>query len=340
MAAQHGHDRAIEPEVACGPDDVGGLPARDDGPCDRPMDGARDEAVDTRRPVDGGVERDADDAPDGIVRCTVILSEPGRRPPPRRWAGRPCRPAPASTAIRRRRARRSASSTGTAVEPRGEEPGIERVAGAGRVDGLDRRVQRRARSSPRRPTTSAPVRTELHGDDPRRRRRAPRGGGLGVVHAGEPHAPHAAFGRTHVRLREARRRTRRPTPPSGPSWDPGSSSRPGARRPEQRRGAPPARPGWRKRLPTWRWRARAEQRVGDVGRARVGDRAQRGEDRAIRAVAEDDRGAGRPSRGDPAAGDVDAARRQRVEHEPAERVVADDARPSPPAGRAGPPRRR
>ena len=68
-----------------------------------------------------------------------------------------------------------------------------------------------------------------------------------------------------------------------------------------------------------------KQRIGHVDRAGVRDRAQHREDRPIRAVAEDDRRPRGPSRGHPAAGGVDTAGRKRLEHEPAERVVADNA---------------
>ena len=73
-----------------------------------------------------------------------------------------------------------------------------------------------------------------------------------------------------------------------------------------------------------------EQRRRHVARPDVGDRAPRGQDRAVRAVAQDHGRAGRPAGRDPARGDVHAAPRQRVEHEPAQRVVADHARPGRP----------
>ena len=60
-----------------------------------------------------------------------------------------------------------------------------------------------------------------------------------------------------------------------------------------------ASPGWRKKLPTWTCRARLEQRGRHVGRPRVRDRAHRGEDRAVGAVAEHDRRAGGPARARP-----------------------------------------
>ena len=104
------------------------------------MDRPGDEAVDRHRLVDGGVERDADDATD---RRRAGGSLTARRPPAIAasasarvgWAsvppGRARRQRPARDAEPERRVER------LAVDPGREEARVERVAGTGRVDGVD-----------------------------------------------------------------------------------------------------------------------------------------------------------------------------------------------------------
>ena len=170
---------------------------------------------------------------------------------------------------------------GRALEPRGEEPGIERVAGAGRVDGLDGESSD-ALDRPVGAHDQRPVGTALHGDDP-----VLDAGDRGQVRAAAstssmPASPRhsAAFGSSTSASAAAAAK-----PPSHASAGSQLGSRlvvaPPSRAARNRPGSSAARPGWRKKLPTWRWRARASSARARRPRAASADRAQRREDRPI-----------------------------------------------------------
>ena len=84
-------------------------------------------------------------------RASPRRTSAGRRPRPRRSVDSAPQTAP----------RRSASASGRAVEPGPQEPGIEGIAGAGRVDRADRQRRDPERRAHPRPTASAPFAPRL-----------------------------------------------------------------------------------------------------------------------------------------------------------------------------------
>ncbi len=164
MPAEDGDELAVEAEPPRRADDVGGLAARHDRPDDRAVDRPRHEAVHGRHLVDGGVERDADQAPDRDG------ARAGRRPRSRR-AGRPHR---RLDLLARRLARGGADLARR-----------ERAAGRGEGEGIARGLpSSHAARNPASNASPAPVvSTARTGMDAARATAPPAAGGNGPVGA-------------------------------------------------------------------------------------------------------------------------------------------------------------
>ena len=261
--------------------------------------GPGDEAVDGHRLVDRGVEGDADDAADrGVGHGRGGHAGPAS---PRTAASASARvgwpsvpPAARVDSDPHATASRSAASSGRPSSQAARNPALNEspapVVSTASTAIAAARAERAVRAD-RQPAVGA----ALDGDRATRtRRRRRRGRGRRPRGPRPPPArgtpPRSAAGRPPPRPPRGSRRPRRPT---GPSWGRGwSSPRP--------RGPPGTAPGPRRpapaggsSCPTWTCRARASSAARDVGRADVGDRAHRGQDRAVRAVAQDHGGAGR-----------------------------------------------
>ena len=180
------------------------------------MDGPRDEAIERDRLVDRGVEGDADDASDGAPGTpTGSRRRPDRqrarppRPPPRvGWASVP--PAARVDSDPHATASRSAASSGRPFEPGREEPGVERVAGAGRVDGVDgdrRGAGQGAVRADRQPAVGAVLDGDrATGDAPATEARASAAASRSSTPASARHS--AAFGKSTFASKAAARKPR------------------------------------------------------------------------------------------------------------------------------------
>ena len=227
--------------MPCRADHVDRLAARDDGPDQGPVDRPRNEVFHGRRLVHRGVERDADHPPDD--------GRPFPGHAPRSCGQRGLELGERRLALRAADGARGQGSAGDSppkrideratVQPRREEPRIERVA---RPGGVDRGHGQRghALEGATRAHAQRARRAQLHGHGPDPgavavRERACRRGH--VVDARQPRPPRRRWAAGRPPRRRPRR-TRRPSRRTDPSWGRGSSS---ARRPV-RPGTAPARP--------------------------------------------------------------------------------------------------